>query len=353
MSTNSIADLLGIQYPIIQAPMVGVSTPALAAAVSESGALGSIGIGASSLEQAAELIAKTKTLTAKPFNVNLFCHKAAKADAERESKWLEHLKPFFAEFGALPPARICATYLSFLETPEILELIVSEKPAVISFHFGLPPIAWIHKLKSSGATLIATVTDLAEAELCEAAEIDAIIAQGSEAGGHRGVFEPHNDLRMGLFALVRLLVQDCKLPVIAAGGIMDGAGIAAALRLGAAGVQMGTAFIACPESSANEAHKQALLSEKSRFTQITEVISGRAARGIVNRMYIDVDRQDAPALPDYPIAYEAAKALNRIATAQGNHDFGVFWAGQAAPLARSMSAADLIKTLVQEWQLSE
>lgn len=348
---NRITDLLGIEHPIIQAPMVGVSTPKLAAAVSNAGGLGSIGIGASTSEQARALIAETRALTNKPFNLNLFCHRPAVADAERERTWLEHLRPFFGEFGATPPSGLKEIYRSFLDDPQMLEMLLAERPAVVSFHFGLPPQAWIEALQAAGIRLLACATSLEEAILVEHAGVDAVVAQGIEAGGHRGVFEPEQgDAGIGTLALVRLIARHSSLPLIAAGGIMDGQGIVAAMALGAEAVQLGTAFILCPESAANAAYREAMKSERAQHTQITAAISGRPARGLVNRLFTEVGAEGAPALPDYPITYDAAKALHAAASAKGSNDFAVQWAGQGAPLARTMPAAALLEELLEEMQ---
>lgn len=343
--------MLGIDLPIIQAPMVGVSTPQLAAAVCNGGGLGSIGLGASSPEQAREMIAQTRALTSRPFNANLFCHRPAQADAAREARWCEHLRPLFAEFGQSPPGALREIYRSFVADPAMLGMLLEEKPAVVSFHFGLPAPDWIAQLKQAGIRLMATATSLAEARQIEAAGLDMIIAQGAEAGGHRGVFEPEaGDALLGTLAVTRLLAARTSLPVIAAGGIMDGQGIRAALALGAQAVQMGTAFILCPESAANGAYREAMGSERAQRTAITSAISGRPARGLVNRLFSDLDGPSAPPLPDYPITYDAAKALHAAASAQGCNDFAVQWAGQGAPLARSMPASELMATLARELQ---
>lgn len=339
--------LLGIEHPIVQAPMAGVSTPRLAAAVSEAGGLGSLGVGANTAQQTRALIGETRALTARPFNVNLFCHQPAQPDAARETAWLDFLRPLFAEFDAAPPAALGEIYTSFLVDAPMLEVLLDERPAVVSFHFGLPPAATIAALKGAGIRLLACVTTPAEATLAEAAGVDALVAQGVEAGGHRGVFDPQRgDDGIGTLALLRLLVQQTRLPLIAAGGIMDGAGIAAALALGADAVQMGTAFILCPESAANPAYRAALQGERAARTRITATLSGRPARGLPNRLYRDADTR--PALPDYPIAYDAAKALHAVASARGNHDFAAQWAGQGAPLARALPAAELMRVLVEE-----
>lgn len=348
---NRVADLLQsleIQHPIIQAPMVGVSTPQMAAAVSNAGALGSIGIGASTVLQAQAMIEATRALTAKPINVNLFCHRPAQADAAREAAWLAHLAPLFDEFGVKPPAGLSEAYRSFVASPDVLEMLLREKPAVVSFHFGLPPREWIQALREAGSVTLACVTTAAEAVLADQAGVDALVAQGMEAGGHRGAFEPERDALIGTFALIPLIVGATRLPVIAAGGIMNGQGIAAALRLGASAVQLGTAFILCPESVATEAHRAAMHGERAYRTAINAAISGRPARGLPNRLFTEVDAPGRPALPDYPIAYEAAKALNAAAGARGNADFAVQWAGQGAPLARAMPAARLVEVLARE-----
>ena len=347
---TDILNLLNIQHPIIQAPMVGVSTPELAAAVSNAGALGSIGLGGSTAAQARELIRKTRALTNAPFNVNLFCHRPPVARPEVEKAWLDYLAPLFAEYGAEPPASISEPYPSFLASEDMLKVLLEERPAIASFHFGLPPNDWIEQLKNAGIKTFACVTTPAEARLAAAAKVNALIAQGAEAGGHRGVFDPDDDQLIGTFALVSVLAGMSDLPIIAAGGIMNGSGIVAALNLGASAVQMGTAFVSCPESSANEQYRQTLQSERTQRTAISMDISGRPARGMINRMFIEVGGANAPTRPDYPTAYVATKALSTAASNQGDYDFAVQWAGQGAPLARAMPAAELIEVLVREMQ---
>lgn len=349
MATQHIIELLAIEQPIIQAPMLGVSTPQLAAAVSSAGGLGSISLAASTPEQGRALIAELRGLTAKPFNINLFCHRPTPVDGPAQALWLEHLRPFFAEFGATPPSELRDIYRSFVVDPGMLAMLLEERPAVVSFHFGLPPQACIDALKGAGIRLLACVTSVAEAELAEAAGVDALVAQGFEAGGHRGLFNPEQgDPAIGTLALVRVLASRRRLPVIAAGGIMDGAGINSALALGAAAVQMGTAFVLCPESLANAAYRAALKGVKAHRTQITAAMSGRPARGLPNRVFSELGRAGAPALPGYSYTYDATKALQTAATARGNHDFAAQWAGQGAPLARELPAADLLALLVRE-----
>ncbi len=222
---------LGIDKPIVLAPMAGVGTPALAAAVSNAGGLGSIGVGAMNAQAARKAIRDTRELTARPFNVNVFCHRPAIANAAVERQWLEWLAPVFQRYGAEPPANLSEIYTSFVADPAMLAVFLDEKPAVVSFHFGLPPADVIAKLRAAGIRLLASATNLDEAAQVANAGVDAIVAQGIEAGGHRGVFDPAaRDDQLGTFALTRLLTREFDLPVIAAGGIMDGAGIAAAWR---------------------------------------------------------------------------------------------------------------------------
>ena len=339
---------LGITLPIVQAPMAGVSTPELAAAVSNAGALGSIGVGATDASGARAMIEGVRARTERPFNVNLFVHTPASSDAAREAAWLDALAPLFRGFGAEPPAALRSIYQSLVEDDDMLAMVIDRAPPVVSFHFGVPSANAITALKSVGCVLLATATNLAEAQAVKEAGIDAVVAQGWEAGGHRGIFDPDApDDRLGTMALTRLLVARSGLPVIAAGGIMDGHGIRAALDLGAVAAQLGTAFIACPESSADQAYRDALAGPGAEHTVMTHAISGRPARSLRNR-FTEWGEQTELAPPGYPITYDAGKALNSAAKAAGESGFGAQWAGQGAPLARAMPAAELIATLVGE-----
>jgi len=343
---NCLMEKLEISVPIIQAPMAGVSTPTLAAAVSNSGALGSISVGAMTVEAARQSINETKALTHCPFNVNVFCHETASPHPARHSTWLKMLTPLFNDLGTTPPIDLNEIYLSFNHNEAMLNLLLEMRPAVVSFHFGLPPKNMIEVLKEAGIILMASVTNLREARIIEDANLDAIIAQGFEAGGHRGIFKlTEKDNSLGTFALTRLLARELKTPVISAGGIMDGAGVHAALILGAQAVVMGTAFISCPESAADENFRAALQSPRAENTIITSVISGRPARGLPNKLTDFVSKIDCPSIPAYPFAYDATKALNAAAKATGSADFAVHWAGQGAPLARAIPAAELIEVL--------
>lgn len=345
----TLLERLGLELPLVQAPMAGTSTPELAAAVSNAGALGSIAVGATDAAGARTMIADLRARTRRPFNVNLFVHTTPVADAEREAGWIDALRSLFVEFGAQPPQALQPVYRSFADDAEMLALLVEQAPPVVSFHFGLPPAEAIRALRERGVLLLATATSIAEARAIAAAGIDGIVAQGIEAGGHRGMFDPAApDDALGTLALTRLLVRECALPVIAAGGIMDGAGIAAALNLGAVAAQMGTAFVACPESAADDAYRAALAGPGAWHTTLTPLVSGRPARALANRFTALAAQIGNLPVPDYPIAYDAGKALNAAAKARGEHGFGAQWAGQGAPLARAMPAAQLVATLKAE-----
>ncbi len=345
----TLLELLGIDTPIIQAPMAGVSTPEMAAAVSNAGALGSIGVGATNAAGAQKLIATFRERSHGSLNVNVFCHAPARADSAREARWVELLRPQFARFGARPPVRLTEIYRSFVEDDGMLSMLLVERPRVVSFHFGIPSRERIEALHDAGIVLLGSATSAAEARALAEAGVDAVVAQGYEAGGHRGVFDPNaDDDRLGTFALTRLLVREIDRPIIAAGGIMDGDGIAAALRLGASAAQLGTAFVSCDESQADPRYRAALKSDAAHHTVMTRVISGRPARSLANR-FTALGRELAPRdVPDYPIAYAAGKALHAAGKAKGDFGFGAHWAGQGAPLSRAMPAADLVALLRQE-----
>lgn len=253
------------------------------------------------------------------------------------------------QFGAAPPPRLTEIYKSFVEDDAMLEMLLVERPKVVSFHFGLPPADRIAALRAAGIVLIASATSLAEARAVAGSGVDAIVAQGFEAGGHRGVFDPDGiDDGLGTMTLTRLLVRNLDVPIIAAGGVMDGAGIAAMMRLGASGAQLGTAFIACAESQADEAYRAALRSDAAHHTVVTRAISGRPARCLANRFTSFGAAVATTEIPAYPIAYDAGKALHAAAKATGEHGYGAQWAGQGAPLARALPTAALMAELVAE-----
>jgi nitronate monooxygenase len=348
-SSSPLLELLQIDVPIIQAPMAGTSTPAMAAAVASAGGLGSLGVGATDAAGARKMIAATRERSSRSLNVNVFCHAPARADRLREEAWVEALRPEFARLGAEPPKELREIYTSFLEDDAMLAMLVEERPRVVSFHFGLPSPERVRALRQAGIILLGSATNVDDARRLAAAGVHAVVAQGYEAGGHRGVFDPEaTDDRLGTLALTRVLVRALDVPVIAAGGIMDGAGIAAALRLGAGAAQLGTAFVGCTESQADDAYRAALKSDAANHTVMTSVLSGRPARCLANRF--TAWGKDVPlrSIPSYPIAYDAGKALHAAGKAAGEFGFGAQWAGQGAPLARALPAADLVATLVRE-----
>ena len=349
---------LGLRHPIFQAPMAGVSTPRLAAAVSNAGGLGALGIGASTAAQARAMIEETFALTDRPFNVNVFCHAPAADDPAGDAAWLAHLAPRFQALGLTPPTQLREIYRSFVQADDVFALLLELRPAVVSFHFGLPAPAWIAALRQAGIVTLATATCLAEARQIEAAGVDAIVAQGIEAGGHRGLFDPSApDERLSTLVLLQRLRRDTRLPLIAAGGLMDGAGIRAALALGAVAAQLGTAFVLCPESAADAAYRAALQGERAEHTRLTSVLSGRPARGLLSPFIAEGEQLPAGLAPAaYPRAYDATKQLHAAASRGGHSDhatdhatdYAAHWAGQGAPLARALPAAALIDTLVAE-----
>ncbi|WP_137888394.1 nitronate monooxygenase family protein [Pseudomonas sp. 2FE] len=342
--------LLGIQFPIIQAPMAGTATPELAAQVSNAGGLGSISIAAVNAQAGREMIQQLRSATSAPFNINVFCHQPALANAQVEQTWLQYLAPFFHEFGAQPPAELHDIYTSFCTDEEQLQVLLEEPPPVVSFHLGLPPQGRIDALKQAGITLLASATSLDEALQVQAAGIDIVVAQGFEAGGHRGVFDLAKvDECLPTAELVKLLVSQLNIPVIAAGGIMNGSDIATMLALGAVATQLGTAFVLCRESSANAAYRSMLDSERARQTQITTVISGRPARGIVNRFMREVGADGHPEVPGFGIAYNGGKKLIEAAAQAGNHEFAAHWAGQGAAQVRAYPAAQMLTILHDEY----
>lgn len=346
---NRLTQQLDIVYPIIQAPMAGVSTPELAAAVSNAGGLGSLGLGASSVSQARALIGKTRQLTARPFNVNLFCHLPARRDPQVEAQWIERLRPAFAQAGSQPPQALREIYQTFLGHQPMLELLLELAPPVVSFHFGIPPRSVILRLQERGIVTMASATSVQEARQIEAQGVDIVIAQGYEAGGHRGIFDPRgDDQQLSTFTLVQRLKRTVGLPIIAAGGIMDGAGICSAISLGAEGAQLGTAFLLCPESAADSGYRRAIKNGPDQQTVLTAAISGRPARCVHNAWSALAQKVDASAIPAYPLAYDVGKALATAAKAQGDEGYGAHWAGQGVGLIRELSATELMQTLIHE-----
>lgn len=340
----TLRDLLDAELPIIQAPMAGVQGSALAVAVSNTGGLGSLPCAMLSLDEMREELAAIRAQTTKPFNVNFFCHTLPVVSAEREAGWRTALSPYFEELGidrnsvAAGPAR--APFSS-----EAADLLSEFQPPVVSFHFGLPPPDLLARVRAWGAKVLSSATTVREALWLEAHGADAIIAQGLEAGGHRGIFLS-DDLttQIGTFALLPQIVQAVKIPVIAAGGIADAKGVAAAMTLGAAGVQIGTAYLLCPEATTSSVHRAALRSEAARHTALTNLFSGRPARGIVNRIMRELGPM-SPAAPAFPLAASAMAPLRSRAESQGNGDFSPLWSGQNASGCKEIPAADLTREL--------
>ncbi|PPC08238.1 nitronate monooxygenase [Acinetobacter pittii] len=337
---------LEIKHPIFLAPMAGVSTPELAAEVSNQGGLGSLGLGANTAQSAREQILKTQTLTEKSFQVNFFCHQPERLNPQTSAQWIEYLRPQFEKFGERPPQNLNCIYPSFLDNDDFLNVVLETKPKAVSFHFGIPNPHQIQALKDAGIITMVSATNLVEAQAIEAAGIDIIIAQGIEAGGHRGIFNKTFDPAIKTSDLVHLIVQHCKRPVVAAGGIMNGAQARHMLSLGATAVQLGTAFVQCPSSNASVEYRKALFNES--VTQISASLSGRPARGLLNHWHTQIDLPSRPPQPEYPYTYDLAKQLNAIASKNKDYGFGAFWAGSNVSQIRELDAADLVNQLVVE-----
>ena len=340
----TLQQLLGIQLPIIQAPMAGVQGSALAVAVCNAGGLGSLPCAMLGVEAIKKELEAIRAQTDRPFNVNFFCHVAPVAIAEREAAWRAALAGYFTEFGidaAAIPAGPGRTPFS-AEAADVLEAF---KPAVVSFHFGLPAPALLERVRSWGSKILSSATTVDEARWLEAHGVDAVIAQGLEAGGHRGIFLS-DDLttQVGTFALLPQVVRAVTVPVIAAGGIADAKGVAAAIAMGAAGVQVGTAYLLCPEATTTALHRAALKSDAARHTALTNIFTGRPARGIVNRIIRELGPITAAA-PAFPLATAAIAPLRGKAESLGSGDFSPLWSGQNATGCREVLAAELTREL--------
>lgn len=335
-----VTDLFGIDLPVIQAPMAGSQGSALAVAVSNAGGLGSLPcatIAADAVRK--ELIAITSSTT-KPYNVNFFAHKQPAFDAEREAAWREVLAPYFDEYG-VDPASIPAGPARLPFDDDAADVLQAFKPPVVSFHFGLPSEPLMQRLRSWGAKILSSATTVDEARYLEVRGVDAIIAQGIEAGGHRGMFLSDDlSTQIGTLDLVPQIVSAVNVPVIAAGGIANANDVAAAMKVGASAVQVGTAYLFCPEAATNPLHRAALKSEAARATAVTNLFTGRPARGIVDRLIQEIGPLNSAA-PAFPLAANAIGALRAKAEAQGKRDFTSMWAGTKAFACPQMSAADL------------
>jgi nitronate monooxygenase len=340
-----LQSLLGIDLPIIQAPMAGVQGSALAIAVANAGALGSLPCALLDPESMRRELAALKAQTSRPFNVNFFCHSPPHVDSTRQSQWLASLSPYYREFGldAAKAAQASAARKPF--DALALEVLREFRPAVVSFHFGLPAPELLAPLRDWNARILSSATTVEEAVWLEAHGVDAVIAQGLEAGGHRGQFL-NTDLTVQLstFALLPQVARKVSIPVIAAGGIADQTGVAAALRLGAVGVQIGTAFLLCPEATTNQLHRTALKSDASRHTALTNLFSGRPARGIMNRFMRERGPIDE-SVPQFPLASAAVAPLRTAAESRGSGDFSQLWCGENATGCKEVAAATLVREL--------
>jgi len=346
-SDRRILELFGIDVPIVQAPMAGATSPDMVIAVSEAGGLGSLGCAMLGAEQLSAELGIIRQRTSRAINVNFFCHVPPPPDAERQAAWRARLEPYYSAFGLdsskLPEGPLRAPF-----DESLCDVVAEFKPPVVSFHFGLPERRLLERVRRTGAKIIASATTVAEARWLEAEGCDAIIAQGYEAGGHRGMFLSTNVAgQAGTMALVPQVVDAVGVPVIAAGGIADGRGIVAALALGAAAAQIGTAYLLCPESMVSPLHRAALKQARDEDTLLTNVFTGRPARGIANRFMREMG-PISPEAPQFPLAANAVAPLRAAAEASGTSDFTALWSGQAAALGREMGAGELTLQLAAD-----
>jgi nitronate monooxygenase len=341
-----LLDLLGIELPIIQAPMAGSDSPALAAEVSRAGGLGSLAGALLSPDKLRESVEAIRAVTPRPINLNFFCHTmTAAADPQQVERWKRFLRPHYQRLGLdiekVPPAPLRMPF----DTASCA-VVEEVKPVVASFHFGLPEPALVERLKARGIRIVSSATSVAEARWLEARGCDAIVAQGAEAGGHRAMFlEQTVETQTGLMALLPQMVN--AVSVLATGGIMDGRGIAAALSLGASAAQLGTAYLFCPEAKVSPLYRQALAETADNGTAITNLFSGRPARGIRNRFVREAGPM-SDAAPDFPHAATLIAPLRVASEKAGSTDYMQMWAGQAAGMGRAMAAFELTKKLADE-----
>lgn len=343
MATD-LRSLFDVELPIIQAPMAGSQGSALAIAVSNAGGLGSLPCAMLTPDaMRAELQAITAA-TSKPYNVNFFCHRPPTPDAEREAQWRKLLAPYYAELG-LDPASIPAGPSRVPFNDDAADVLDEFRPRVVSFHFGLPSRELLGRVKRWGAKILSSATTLDEARYLEANGVHAVIAQGFEAGGHRGMFLS-NDVhtQVGTMALTWQITKVVKVPVIAAGGIGDAMGLTASMVLGAAGAQIGTAYLLCPEATTSAVHRAALQTEAARVTALTNLFTGRPARGIVNRLMRELGPMSRT-VPDFPLAADAILPLRSQAESEARGDFSGLWAGQNVFACREVPAATLTREL--------
>ena len=344
---QSILDLFGIRLPIIQAPMAGSVFAEMVIAVSEAGGLGSLPCALLSVEQARKELETIRQKTSCPIAVNFFCHTPPQVDPDRETRWQKRLHRYYTDLGLDQNQPVTAPNRTPFDE-KMCDVVSEFRPEVVSFHFGLPHEKLLRRVRETGAKIISSATTTQEARWLEDHGCDAIIAQGYEAGGHRGMFLTKNvSSQPGLMALVPQIVDAVKVPAIASGGIADGRGIAAAFALGAAAVQIGTAYLFCPEAKISPVFREALRTAKDDDTVITNLITGRPARGIANRLIRDLGAMSDD-VPEFPLAATGLAPLRAISEKAGCGDFSPLWSGQAARLGRELPAAELTKRLAAE-----
>jgi nitronate monooxygenase len=344
---NGILDLFGIRLPVIQAPMAGSVLSEMVVAVSEAGGLGSLPCALLSLEHMRNELEAIRRQTGRPINVNFFCHTPPRVDANRETLWRQRLQRYYVELGLDQNKPVPSSNRAPFDE-KMCDLVIEFHPEVVSFHFGLPEEKLVQKVRDTGAKIVSSATSVDEARWLEDRGCDAIVAQGYEAGGHRGIFLTEDvSTQAGTIALVPQVVDAVKVPVIAAGGIADARGIAAAFALGAAAVQIGTAYLLCPEAKISPAYRAALKNATDNQTTITNIFTGRPARGIINRAIRELGPM-SDNVPDFPLAAAALGPLRANSEAAGLGDFTPLWSGQAGGLARELPAAELTERLATE-----
>jgi nitronate monooxygenase len=342
-----LLDLFKIEIPIVQAPMAGATDWEIAAAVSEAGGLGSLPCAMLGPTQLREQVGKIRGRTKKPINVNFFCHTPPVPNNAREAAWRERLAPYYRELAIDAAAPVPTSNRAPFDAA-LCAVVEEVRPEIVSFHFGLPEHALLDRVKAAGCLVVSSATTVAEAQWLEQRGSDAIIAQGQEAGGHRGMFLTDTIAsQVGTFALVPQIADAVKVPVIAAGAVADKRAIAAAFALGAAGVQIGTGYLFCPEAKISAVYRAALATARDDNTALTNLMTGRPARGIVNRLMREVGPMSTLP-PEFPLSAGALAPLRATAEAKGCGDFSSLWAGQAASLSRAMPAAELTRTLAAE-----
>lgn len=343
---SALTALLNTRLPIIQAPMAGVQNWELAAAVTSAGGLGSLPCAMLTPEGIEASVHQFRQQTSGPINLNFFSHQQPDIDLEVQDRWLDLFLPYYEELGIDVPAAPSGPGRQPFNQ-NMADLVSRLKPDVVSFHFGLPETKLLEQVKSSGAKILSSATTVSEALWLEQHGVDAVIAQGLEAGGHRGMFLTEDiTTQLGTLALLPQIVRAVNIPVIAAGGIVDAAGVKAAIALGASGIQAGTAYLLCDEANTSSIHRSVLQSERARHTVLTNLFSGRPARGIVNRMVEELGPINTLA-PCFPFATFASAPLRTAAEAQGSGDFTPLWAGQNTSGCKAISAADMTMALAK------